>query len=399
MSLRPWAFSIAFSIGRPWQSQPGTKRASKPASCLDLTTMSFRMLFTAWPMCSTPLAYGGPSCSTNKRRAVARVAQLLVQALFVPLRDPARLALGQVAAHRERRVGQVQRGAVVGGGRGFGHGASACGGRLGVRRGALIVGAGWRGCAPAPGSVVEARLNSVARGLPMRGRAPAQRVECKHAKCHALAFYERLGAHRGVAQPLAAEPGGPAPTPARPADRASRRRADTAAAAELRRRDRPADVQQLAAVPGLGDLREGTIRPGIYLRWGRYALSTSGSFVTRHDDEVGARARCRLVAGVEARARCSSACAYERPVARPVTARIWPGSTNVRDTIRGRVSAGSAAGVRLALRRGHERRPCSAAGRHGWLDVGVSPRITSVPAGAASWRHRHATCPGRRPSA
>ena len=53
----------------------------------------------------------------EQRRAVARVAQPLVDALFVPGLDPARLALGQVAAHRERRVGQVQRGAVVGRGR------------------------------------------------------------------------------------------------------------------------------------------------------------------------------------------------------------------------------------------------------------------------------------------
>ena len=45
--------------------------------------------------------------------AVARLAQPLVDALVAPGLDPARLALGQVAAHRERRVGQVQRLAVV----------------------------------------------------------------------------------------------------------------------------------------------------------------------------------------------------------------------------------------------------------------------------------------------
>ncbi len=47
------------------------------------------------------------------RPAVARLAQPLVDALVAPRLDPARLALGQVAAHRERRVGQVQRLAVV----------------------------------------------------------------------------------------------------------------------------------------------------------------------------------------------------------------------------------------------------------------------------------------------
>jgi hypothetical protein len=49
-------------------------------------------------------------------RAVARIAQAVVAALVVPFLDPTRFALGQVAAHRERGVGQVQRGAVVGGG-------------------------------------------------------------------------------------------------------------------------------------------------------------------------------------------------------------------------------------------------------------------------------------------
>ena len=69
------------------------------------------------------------------RLAVAHVAQALVEAFVAPLLDPARLAFGQVAAHRERRVGQVQRAAVVGGGlrsgsgRGFvSHGGSS--GRL-----------------------------------------------------------------------------------------------------------------------------------------------------------------------------------------------------------------------------------------------------------------------------
>ena len=50
--------------------------------------------------------------------AAAGVAQALVQAALVPGLDPARLALGQVAAHRERRVRQVEGGAVVRGGHG-----------------------------------------------------------------------------------------------------------------------------------------------------------------------------------------------------------------------------------------------------------------------------------------
>src|SRR5690606_7832029 len=61
----PYFFSIAISIGRPWQSQPGMYGASKPARWRDLTMMSLRILLTAWPRWIAPLAYGGPSCSTN----------------------------------------------------------------------------------------------------------------------------------------------------------------------------------------------------------------------------------------------------------------------------------------------------------------------------------------------
>ena len=57
-------FSTACSIGNPWQSQPGTYGASKPASVRDLTMMSLRILLTAWPRWMSPLAYGGPSCRT-----------------------------------------------------------------------------------------------------------------------------------------------------------------------------------------------------------------------------------------------------------------------------------------------------------------------------------------------
>ncbi|MNS41262.1 hypothetical protein D3C72_736110 [compost metagenome] len=59
-------------------------------------------------------------------RAVAGVAQAVVAAFVVPFLDPARFALGQVAAHREGGVGQVQRGTVIFGGSGVRH--------VGVRR-------------------------------------------------------------------------------------------------------------------------------------------------------------------------------------------------------------------------------------------------------------------------
>ena len=63
--LRPCFFSMAFSIGRPWQSQPGVYSASNPSSWRALTIMSLRILLTAWPMWIWPLAYGGPSCRMN----------------------------------------------------------------------------------------------------------------------------------------------------------------------------------------------------------------------------------------------------------------------------------------------------------------------------------------------
>jgi hypothetical protein len=54
--------------------------------------------------------------------AAAGLAQPLVDAAFRPLADPSRFALAQVAAHRERRVGQVEGRAEValGGGHGVG---------------------------------------------------------------------------------------------------------------------------------------------------------------------------------------------------------------------------------------------------------------------------------------
>ena len=52
----PCAFSTWCSIGRPWQSQPGTYGASNPDSVLLRTMMSFSTLLTAWPMWMSPFA-------------------------------------------------------------------------------------------------------------------------------------------------------------------------------------------------------------------------------------------------------------------------------------------------------------------------------------------------------
>jgi hypothetical protein len=61
----PSVFSTMCSIGWPWQSQPGTYGATNPRIVLYRTTRSLSTLLNAVPMWMSPLAYGGPSCSTN----------------------------------------------------------------------------------------------------------------------------------------------------------------------------------------------------------------------------------------------------------------------------------------------------------------------------------------------
>ena len=59
------------SIGNPWQSQPGTYGTCLPRIVWYLRMKSLRILFSAVPMCTSPLANGGPSCS-KKRSAPSR---------------------------------------------------------------------------------------------------------------------------------------------------------------------------------------------------------------------------------------------------------------------------------------------------------------------------------------
>ena len=81
---RPCFFSTWCSIGRPWQSQPGTYGASKPSSWCDLTTMSLSTLLTAVADVIAPLAYGGPSCSTKRGRPRAIARSLRVEVVRPP---------------------------------------------------------------------------------------------------------------------------------------------------------------------------------------------------------------------------------------------------------------------------------------------------------------------------
>jgi hypothetical protein len=97
------------------------------------------------------------------RFAGAHVAQLFVNAFVVPLLDPAGFAFGQVAAHGERGVGQVQGAAVIG----FvvGHGMLLL--RQAGEAGPPEYGSGRKPFArrEGRGQGRRDRLNSVARGL------------------------------------------------------------------------------------------------------------------------------------------------------------------------------------------------------------------------------------------
>ena len=57
--------STLSSMGSPCVSQPGTKAARLPSRSWFRLMKSLRILLSAWPMCRSPLAYGGPSCSTK----------------------------------------------------------------------------------------------------------------------------------------------------------------------------------------------------------------------------------------------------------------------------------------------------------------------------------------------
>jgi outer membrane scaffolding protein for murein synthesis (MipA/OmpV family) len=51
------------------------------------------------------------------------------------------------------------------------------------------------------------------------------------------------------------------------------------------------------------DARDTTLKPGIYLRWGRFSVATAGNFVSRHDDEVQRGASAELVQRDDLRVR------------------------------------------------------------------------------------------------
>jgi hypothetical protein len=65
--------------------------------------MSLRILFSAVPMWTSPLAKGGPSCRTNFSRAGARGLDFFVKLRGFPFFQAFRFARDQIGFHGESR--------------------------------------------------------------------------------------------------------------------------------------------------------------------------------------------------------------------------------------------------------------------------------------------------------
>jgi outer membrane protein len=83
------------------------------------------------------------------------------------------------------------------------------------------------------------------------------------------------------------------------------------------------------------DLRKLSLTPGIYLRWGRYSVATSGNFVTRYDDEVVRGIGADLVQRQNLRVQLGLR--YD-PGRKTSTSPDLAQLDEVRETIRGRLS-------------------------------------------------------------
>jgi outer membrane scaffolding protein for murein synthesis (MipA/OmpV family) len=84
------------------------------------------------------------------------------------------------------------------------------------------------------------------------------------------------------------------------------------------------------------DLRKLSLTPGIYLRWGRLSVSTSGNFVTRYDDEVVRGIGAELVQRDDLRVQLGLR--YD-PGRKASTSPELAQLDDVRDTVRLRLSA------------------------------------------------------------
>ena len=84
------------------------------------------------------------------------------------------------------------------------------------------------------------------------------------------------------------------------------------------------------------DLRKTRLIPGLYLRWGRFSLATSGNFVTRQDDEVVRGVGAELVQRPDL--RVSLGLRYD-PGRKTSASTDLSQLDEVRRTVRGRLSA------------------------------------------------------------
>lgn len=84
------------------------------------------------------------------------------------------------------------------------------------------------------------------------------------------------------------------------------------------------------------DLREVSLTPGIYLRWGRFSVATAGNFVTRYDDEVVRGVGAELVQRDDLRVRLGLR--YDRGRKTRVSTDLAQ-LDEVRGTLRARVAA------------------------------------------------------------
>jgi outer membrane protein len=149
---------------------------------------------------------------------------------------------------------------------------------------------------------VDRALNSVARGLPPRCGVPSRTVVVEPAQCHAMdsseAMAPRNGQSRavlpslllmvglgGVAAQAVAQPAAPGAASA-PAPAAAAAPASAGSAAQ------PAWEGAVGALFQYGPSYQGSessrlrARPGLFLRYGRYSVTTTGGFVTRRNEEV-----------------------------------------------------------------------------------------------------------------
>ena len=111
----PCVFSICTSIGMPWQSQPGTYGASKPASVLALDDDVLQDLVDRVADVDVAVRVRRAVVQHEARaaRATRRGSPRRPCAPATPCTQPGS-RLREVAAHRKRRVGQVERRLVVG---------------------------------------------------------------------------------------------------------------------------------------------------------------------------------------------------------------------------------------------------------------------------------------------